>query len=160
MIATDPKAVKYLVGLRLASVGVHTFREAARRVGCHWVTLSKVVTGRERTAWVQFRIAVLCGVRPRDLFGDLTNPSLLGAGDDPRLAERERIRALLKGAGVATGRLAEAAGYSAGTVRRLVRGDLRSPFAQFHVLRAFRRLTGSPITMVQFWGRLTAREVA
>jgi len=160
IIVARREGVKYLVGLRLASVGIHTFREAALRVGCHWVTLSKVLNGRQQTAWVQSRLAALCGCGARDLFGDLTHPSLAGRGEDPRLAERDRIRALLRGTGVATRRLAEAAGFAPGTVRRLIRGDLRSPFAQMHVLRAFRRMTGSPITMVQFWGRLTAREVA
>lgn len=159
-LACRPELVKYIVGLRLASVGIHTFREAARRIGAHEVGVTQVVTGARRTPRIQRGLAVLCGVRPHDLFGDLTHPSLLGAGDDPRLAERGRIRALLRGAEVTPRCLAEEAGYVPGTVRRLIRGDLRSPLAQFHILRAFRHLTGSPITMVQFWGRLTAREVA
>ena len=57
-------------------------------------------------------------------------------------------------------RLAEAAGIKPNTLSDYLKGRLSNADTQMTIWRAFCRLSGQQVEMVDFWGRLFSREVA
>ena len=151
--------VKYVVGLRLAAVGIRSFIEAAARIKTHRVQIAQVLVGERRTPRIQQDLARLCQCRPVELFGPLTHPSLLGIGENQRADDAVRIRGLLRGSGITPAAIARQANHPDSTIRSALNGRRRSADKQLVILRAFRDLAGSRITFIQFWGRFSAKEV-
>jgi lambda repressor-like predicted transcriptional regulator len=68
--------VKYEVGLILAKKGIRTFSQAAEKIGVTLPHLSNVLACRENNPRVQLLIAKLCGMKPSQVFGEFTHPTL------------------------------------------------------------------------------------
>jgi len=151
-----PELVKYVVGLLLAERGIRDFQEASRRMGITLQAFSQVVHGDRKTAHIQRGIAELCGRSPQDLFGALTHPDLRSAGT----GDRSRIVALLFSTRLLPSALAEVCGIGQDLLLDYVAGRRRTPELQLRIFRVFRRLSGSEITMVQFWGGYLSKEIA
>jgi hypothetical protein len=145
-------AVKYLVGLRLALAGIHQFEDVAVRIGVTGSAISQVLSGQRRTPRIQRAIADLCGCRPVDCFGELTHRTLIGVGLRTSIDVRDRLRQ----AGIRICELACFANMPSSTARSLLDGRRRSLAGQLRLLMAFRRLTHSNVTWVDFWGALAA----
>ena len=67
------------------------------------------------------------------------------------------VKARILAAGVKLGDLARAAGVSQPTISVYLAGRLARPATQLAIFQAFRRLSGQPVTMVEFWGDLLAQ---
>ena len=151
-----PESVKYLVGLLLAEKGIRRFDEAAARIGYSKSALSDTLSGVRRTAAIQRGIAELCGRSPSDLFGPLTHPDLRSVGT----GDRGRIRAVLVETRVLPSVLAAITGISERLLLEYLSGNRRTPELQLRIFRAFRRLSGAELTMIQFWGGYLSKEIA
>jgi len=67
---------------------------------------------------------------------------------------------MIVGAGVKLGDLAEAAGISKAGLSAHIAGRRRNPQTQLRIFLAFLQLTRRQMKMVDFWGKLVAKEVA
>ncbi|MBE3100344.1 MAG: hypothetical protein IMZ44_24760 [Planctomycetes bacterium] len=56
--------------------------------------------------------------------------------------------------------LAAAARIAPSTLSQYLSGQLHNPETQFTIWRRFRRLSGSRITLLEFWGPLLNKEAA
>jgi transcriptional regulator with XRE-family HTH domain len=87
-----------------------------------------------------------------------TRTSSAGKGSFPRPGDCVKGRIIA--AGIKLCDLARAAGMAKNTLSDYISGKIRSKQGQFNVWMAFVDLTGSQVSMDQFWGALSAREVA
>lgn len=158
-ITPSRRVVKHVVLLALAQVGVRGVGEVGRRLGVTQPAISQVLSGHRRNPRLQKAIAEMAGRHPAEIFGELTHPSLCMGGAPGAIDDAARIRALLRGQGVTAAAVAREAGMPASTVRNLLTGHRRNVGGQIEIVRAFRRLAGSEIGMMQFWGRLLAAEM-
>ena len=67
------------------------------------------------------------------------------------------VKGRIIGAGIPLNKLAAEAKIKKNTLSNYISGRLRRPGTQFDIWFAFRRLTGSEITMDAFWGTLLTR---
>lgn len=70
------------------------------------------------------------------------------------------VKARIIGAGLKCVDLAREAGISKTNLTYYISGQTRVPGTQFDIWSAFRRLTGSAITIDQFWGSLYSRRAS
>jgi len=70
-----------------------------------------------------------------------------------------QVKGRIVAAGVALGRLAREAGMSGSTLTSYLSGRTRNPQGQIAIALAFSSLTGRPVVVRRFWGRLVADEL-
>jgi plasmid maintenance system antidote protein VapI len=108
----------------MAVHGPETFKEVAKAVGCHPVTISALASGHCSAPGVEKKLEILWGAKIRPNPGQAADSDRIKLPSDPR----RRVRALMATMGPGTfTEIAKQIGCNPGTIRGLIAGRISAP---------------------------------